>query len=276
VRHGFWRSHVGWFLTTEGFRTQSRYVRDWLRYPELRWLDRYDWIVPAALFAGLWLLGRAPSSASTAAMLARNEELAGALVGLGSAVCFGAMAVLTRKHIHAIRPVLLNALRLWFGVGLWFAIERRVPELSRSLVLYATLAALFGPFLSRLAVMASARHVQASTTALASLVTPALTLLLLSAAFPCATGHAQAVAPSSLGAFESSQDIGVVLHPGSAEFDAAKGTYTVAGSGENMWAAKDALRAMPIGVIPFGTGNDFVKALDLGEQPELALEALVA
>jgi stearoyl-CoA desaturase (Delta-9 desaturase) len=74
VRHGFWRSHVGWFLTTEGFRTQSRYVRDWLRYPELRWLDRYDWIVPAALFAGLWLLGallerRAPSLGTSAAQM---------------------------------------------------------------------------------------------------------------------------------------------------------------------------------------------------------------
>jgi diacylglycerol kinase (ATP) len=41
-------------------------------------------------------------------------------------------------------------------------------------------------------------------------------------------------------------------------------------------AARDALRAMPIGVIPFGTGNDFVKALDVGDQPDLALEALVA
>lgn len=41
-------------------------------------------------------------------------------------------------------------------------------------------------------------------------------------------------------------------------------------------AARDALRAMPIGVIPFGTGNDFVKALDVGTEPELALEALLA
>jgi len=41
-------------------------------------------------------------------------------------------------------------------------------------------------------------------------------------------------------------------------------------------ASRDGLRALPIGVIPFGTGNDFVKALDLGDEPEAALEALLA
>lgn len=37
---------------------------------------------------------------------------------------------------------------------------------------------------------------------------------------------------------------------------------------------RDGVRPMPIGVIPFGTGNDFVKALGLGEDPERALESL--
>src|SRR5438046_8705529 len=45
-----------------------------------------------------------------------------------------------------------------------------------------------------------------------------------------------------VGIFEASQDIGVVLHPGSVEFDAATKSYTIAGSGENMWAAKDAFQ----------------------------------
>jgi len=33
-------AHMGWFLTPENNKLQSNLVRDWLRYPELRWLDR--------------------------------------------------------------------------------------------------------------------------------------------------------------------------------------------------------------------------------------------
>lgn len=47
---------------------------------------------------------------------------------------------------------------------------------------------------------------------------------------------------SRLGIFEGSGDIGAVLYPGSAAYDAASGKYTVAGSGENMWFNKDAFQ----------------------------------
>jgi TolB protein len=43
-----------------------------------------------------------------------------------------------------------------------------------------------------------------------------------------------------LGVFEAGGDVGAVLHAGSVEYDAAKRTYTIAGSGENMWFGKDA------------------------------------
>jgi TolB protein len=46
----------------------------------------------------------------------------------------------------------------------------------------------------------------------------------------------------SLGIFEGHSDVGAVLHPGSATYDAAQGTYTITGSGENMWLAKDAFQ----------------------------------
>ena len=55
---------------------------------------------------------------------------------------------------------------------------------------------------------------------------------------PFAAGTAGA-ATQQLGIFEDHQDVGTVLHPGSAQFDAAKGTYTIAGSGENMWFGID-------------------------------------
>jgi hypothetical protein len=45
-----------------------------------------------------------------------------------------------------------------------------------------------------------------------------------------------------VGIFEGHEDVGTVLHPGSAVYDAAKGSYTIAGSGENMWLAKDAFQ----------------------------------
>ena len=57
VVHGFWRSHVGWFLTRGGFRTDLERVRDLARYPELRWLDRYDIVVPIVLAVALFLMG---------------------------------------------------------------------------------------------------------------------------------------------------------------------------------------------------------------------------
>jgi diacylglycerol kinase (ATP) len=41
-------------------------------------------------------------------------------------------------------------------------------------------------------------------------------------------------------------------------------------------AARSAMHTLPIGVIPFGTGNDFVKALDLGDEPVAALDHLLA
>lgn len=46
-------------------------------------------------------------------------------------------------------------------------------------------------------------------------------------------------AQDKVGVFENHQDVGVVLHPGSAAFDAAKQVYTLRGSGENMWSTQD-------------------------------------
>jgi stearoyl-CoA desaturase (delta-9 desaturase) len=66
VEHGFVWSHVGWFLARENFATRHALVPDLARFPELRWLDRYDAAVPAVLamllFAsGEWLARTAPA-----------------------------------------------------------------------------------------------------------------------------------------------------------------------------------------------------------------------
>lgn len=49
-------------------------------------------------------------------------------------------------------------------------------------------------------------------------------------------------AAEPMGWFAGHTDVGAVLHAGSAEYDAARRTYTVSGSGENMWFAADAFQ----------------------------------
>jgi stearoyl-CoA desaturase (Delta-9 desaturase) len=55
--YGFLWSHMGWFLTSNGFRTDWKQIPDLARFPELRWLDRYDVLMPVALATGLYFLG---------------------------------------------------------------------------------------------------------------------------------------------------------------------------------------------------------------------------
>ena len=45
--------------------------------------------------------------------------------------------------------------------------------------------------------------------------------------------------PAPVGVFENHSDVGAVQKPGAAAFDAASGSYTIAGGGENMWGAAD-------------------------------------
>ena len=44
---------------------------------------------------------------------------------------------------------------------------------------------------------------------------------------------------STLGIFEGHGDVGTVLHAGMSEYDASKRSYTLTGSGENMWSDSD-------------------------------------
>ena len=51
----FWWSHLGWILAPDHNETNWQAVRDWSRYPELRWLNRNHWI-PAIMLGGLCFL----------------------------------------------------------------------------------------------------------------------------------------------------------------------------------------------------------------------------
>lgn len=49
MQRGFWMAHMGWFMTGRGFITHSQNIPDLNKYPELRWIDRYDVLFPTAL-----------------------------------------------------------------------------------------------------------------------------------------------------------------------------------------------------------------------------------
>ena len=52
TRSLFW-SHMGWFMSPRGFVTEHSVIPDLMKFPELRWLDRFDLLVPVALAAAL-------------------------------------------------------------------------------------------------------------------------------------------------------------------------------------------------------------------------------
>jgi stearoyl-CoA desaturase (delta-9 desaturase) len=54
-RDGFWWSHVGWILSTRYKDTDLDGIKDFAAYPELRWLERYNWIGPWSLAIGCLL-----------------------------------------------------------------------------------------------------------------------------------------------------------------------------------------------------------------------------
>ena len=56
-RQGFWWSHLGWFISGRFFKPDLERLPDLARYPELRWLDRCDMVVPVVLAAAIFGLG---------------------------------------------------------------------------------------------------------------------------------------------------------------------------------------------------------------------------
>jgi stearoyl-CoA desaturase (delta-9 desaturase) len=71
---GFAWSHFGWFLARSNFATREGWVRDLAGFPELRFLDRFDVVVPAlygiALYAtGEWLAYAHPALRTSGSML---------------------------------------------------------------------------------------------------------------------------------------------------------------------------------------------------------------
>ena len=56
-RHGFLHSHMHWFLKQKNFQTDTDRVKDLNKYPELRFIDRYDILFPIIMALSLFLFG---------------------------------------------------------------------------------------------------------------------------------------------------------------------------------------------------------------------------
>lgn len=54
---GFWWSHVGWILSNRYNRTEVEQIRDFYKFPELRWLNRWFLVPPLTLAVALFLTG---------------------------------------------------------------------------------------------------------------------------------------------------------------------------------------------------------------------------
>src|SRR5579872_4446063 len=54
---GFLWSHVGWILSDRYNDTRVELIRDFEKYPELRWLNKYHLVPPVALGVLMWFIG---------------------------------------------------------------------------------------------------------------------------------------------------------------------------------------------------------------------------
>lgn len=60
LQDGFWWSHVGWILSDRYSETREEAIRDFARFPELRFLNRWHLLPPFLLAVGLFLIGGFP------------------------------------------------------------------------------------------------------------------------------------------------------------------------------------------------------------------------
>ena len=56
-RKGFWWSHVGWILSDKYKATDMVGIKDFAKYPELRFINKHDWIAPWTLGVACFLIG---------------------------------------------------------------------------------------------------------------------------------------------------------------------------------------------------------------------------
>jgi stearoyl-CoA desaturase (Delta-9 desaturase) len=56
-QHGFWWSHAGWVISNQHDAYEPGSVKDFSRFPELVWINRFHWIPTVLFAAALTMLG---------------------------------------------------------------------------------------------------------------------------------------------------------------------------------------------------------------------------
>ena len=56
-RKGFWWSHVGWILCDKYNETKYDDIKDFAKYPEIRFIDKHNWIGPWTVGIASYLIG---------------------------------------------------------------------------------------------------------------------------------------------------------------------------------------------------------------------------
>ena len=55
--YGFWYSHIGWIIGPDYKKTRYDLIKDYAKYFELRWLNRYYLIPPFLLMLSVFVVG---------------------------------------------------------------------------------------------------------------------------------------------------------------------------------------------------------------------------
>jgi stearoyl-CoA desaturase (delta-9 desaturase) len=136
--HGLLWSHTGWFLSRENFPTKFGLVKDLERYPELRFLDRFDVLVPV-LFAALlytvgeWLASTSPALDTSGAQLLVWGFVISTLAVYHATFCVNSLAHLVGTRRYATKDDSGNSwwlALLTFGEG-WHNNHHHFPGSAR-------------------------------------------------------------------------------------------------------------------------------------------------
>ena len=56
VQHGFWYAHLLWIFSPQGRSTDDSLIKDFQKYPELVWLEKWERLPPFLLGFSVWLI----------------------------------------------------------------------------------------------------------------------------------------------------------------------------------------------------------------------------